>query len=126
MSEGGQLRSAIIGEWEWPEGKIAAYYWCFAWLGHWPIAGVMLWGIPLVLMHDWALCRLAATASDPIAPLLVMLVSQSVVSTVVTILIRSREGAGQRRAAAGLTIFVCATICLWWNHRHRNPAVLDD
>jgi hypothetical protein len=117
----------VIAEWEWPRGNLETYWWLCAWAFHWGMAGVMLWGFPLILLHVWALYRLAVTESDPITPLLIILANQSVVSTISTIIIQSNDGVGMRRAAAGgVTILLFAICALRWDHKRRRPAVLDE
>lgn len=79
----------------------------FLWVYHWVVAGIMIWGILMVLVHIWALHRLLATDCAPMQSLLIVVINQAVVSTVIVVI--ANGGADMRRGlAAGIIIIALA------------------
>src|SRR5262245_52550656 len=54
----------------------------FAWVGHWVVAGLMMWGVLALLVPIWCLHELLHGNRRPLAVLALAFVTQLVISTI--------------------------------------------
>lgn len=77
-----------VAEWVelgWMPNMEFGFFWALsmAWIGHWIVSGIAIWGFLFSLVHVFYLNRMIQGAGDPYMSLAVLFCNQTIVSTIV-------------------------------------------
>jgi hypothetical protein len=92
------------------------------WIGHWAIAGVMIWGLFAALIPAWCFYELLHGRKNPWLVLAAALVAQLAVSTI-TVCVLNYDGDRERPVVASLSVIACLLVTAHltrWRCRRRS------
>jgi hypothetical protein len=85
----------------------------FGWMGHWIMAGVMLWGLLVVLAPIWCLYELLHGSRNPLLVLVALLITQLLVSTVAVCTFAGGEERMHPIIASSMVTLFAIIVTLW-------------
>lgn len=91
---------------------------CMAWVGHWMMSGVAMWGILFLMVHVVCVHRLIRGTADPFVLLGILFCNQTVVSTLVVCMFARDWEERVPVLVAGAIALACGAAYAWRIYRY--------